>query len=205
MGTMTEGNEGRRRYQRYPAEFKREQLERNLRGEVTAAELSPELGVGRTLIQRWKHLVTKGGETAVGAEEEVVPASALKAAQQGIWELARAGAEDDAGRVSRGRPGRNQRKSRVGTARPRGNGAPRDGDLSAPPAHDDGEPPLRHGLQHGGPELEPRDPEPTRVSTAPRGGPGVADRQGSPAVHKPGSTTGLIRSDGRRLGSKRLY
>lgn len=87
---MAEEREGRRRYQRFPAEFKREQVERILRGEVTAAELSRELGVGRTLIQRWKHLVTKGGETAVGAEEEVVPASALRAAQQRIRELERA-------------------------------------------------------------------------------------------------------------------
>ncbi|MBL8998226.1 MAG: transposase [Gemmatimonadetes bacterium] len=68
VGRAAEGSEGRRRHRQYPAEFKREQIERILRGEVTAAELSRELGVRRTLIQRWMHLVTKGGETAVRAE-----------------------------------------------------------------------------------------------------------------------------------------
>lgn len=47
VGRVAEGSEGRRRYQRYPAEFKREQIERILRGEVTAAELSRELGARR--------------------------------------------------------------------------------------------------------------------------------------------------------------
>lgn len=81
---------GRGAYRRYTPEFKREQVERGLRGDITIAELSRELGVARSLIQRWKHLLTKGGETAVGAEEEVVPASALRAAQQRIRELERA-------------------------------------------------------------------------------------------------------------------
>jgi transposase-like protein len=35
-------------YRRYSAEFKREQVDRILRGEVTAAELSRELGVARS-------------------------------------------------------------------------------------------------------------------------------------------------------------
>lgn len=87
---MAVEREGRRGYRRYSAEFKREQIERILRGELTAAELSRELGVARSLIQRWKYLLTKGGETAVGSEEEVVPASALRAAQQRIRELERA-------------------------------------------------------------------------------------------------------------------
>lgn len=40
---MAKWSEGRRRYQRNPAEFKREQIVRILRGEVTPAELSREL------------------------------------------------------------------------------------------------------------------------------------------------------------------
>jgi transposase len=74
----------------YTPEFKREQISRVLRGELTVAELSRELGIARSLIQRWKHLVTQGGETAVGANEAVVPASALRAAEQRIRELERA-------------------------------------------------------------------------------------------------------------------
>lgn len=74
----------------YTAEFKRQQLDRVLKGEVTIAELSRELGISRSLIQRWKQLVTQGAETAVGANEDVVPASELRAAQQRIRELERA-------------------------------------------------------------------------------------------------------------------
>jgi transposase len=86
MGTVTKGPG----YRRYHADFKREQIERILRGEVTAAELSRELGVARSLIQRWKYLLTKGGETAVASDDDVVPASALRAAQARIRELERA-------------------------------------------------------------------------------------------------------------------
>ena len=86
MGAVAKG-EG---YRRYTGEFKREQVERILRGEVTAAELARELGVARSLIQRWKWLLTRGGEMAVTAEGDVVPISALRAAQQRIRELERA-------------------------------------------------------------------------------------------------------------------
>jgi len=88
MGAMAQERESRGPYKRYSAEFKREQVERVLRGELTAAELSRELGIARSQIQRWKHLLTKGGETAVASDEDVVPASARRAAQQRIreWE-----------------------------------------------------------------------------------------------------------------------
>lgn len=46
MGTMAV--ERRWPYKRYSAEFKREQIERVLRGEITAAELSRELGIARS-------------------------------------------------------------------------------------------------------------------------------------------------------------
>jgi len=87
MATMARDSTGRRLY---TAEFKRQQIERILRGEITAAELSRELGIARSLIQRWKHLVARGSETAVGANQEVVPLGELRAAQQRIRELERA-------------------------------------------------------------------------------------------------------------------
>jgi transposase len=73
----------------YTAEFKRQQVERVVRGELTISELSREIGVSRNLLQRWKQLITVGAETAVAANEDVVPASDLRAAQQKIRELER--------------------------------------------------------------------------------------------------------------------
>ena len=58
MEQIPRGSDGRRLF---TAEFKREQIDRVLRGEVTVAELSRELGITRSLIQRWKHLATQGG------------------------------------------------------------------------------------------------------------------------------------------------
>jgi transposase len=87
MEHVTRGSNGRRVY---TAEFKREQVSRVLRGEATLAEVSRELGISRSLLQRWKQLVARGAETAVAANEDVVPASELRAAQQRIRELERA-------------------------------------------------------------------------------------------------------------------
>ena len=87
MPTMARDRNGRRQY---TAEFKREQIERITRGEITAAELSRELGIARSRLQRWKHLMATAGETAVQANEPVVPVSALRAAEQRIRELERA-------------------------------------------------------------------------------------------------------------------
>ncbi len=74
----------------FSAEFKREQVGRMVRGEITPAELARELGVQPGLIRRWKFLVTRGSETAVAANEDVVPASQLRIAEQRIRELERA-------------------------------------------------------------------------------------------------------------------
>ena len=81
------GSDGRRLFN---AEFKRQQIARLESGEVTISELSRELGVSRTLIQRWKRLLTEGAETAVRANEDVVPVRELRAAQERIRELERA-------------------------------------------------------------------------------------------------------------------
>jgi len=49
MGAMAQEKEVRGPYRRYTAAFKREQIERVLRGDVTAAELSRELGIARSM------------------------------------------------------------------------------------------------------------------------------------------------------------
>jgi transposase len=87
MESIPRGSDGRRLF---TAEFKRQQIDRVLKGELTAAELSRELGVSRPLVQRWKYLATKGAETAVGSNGDVVPVTELRAAQQRIKELERA-------------------------------------------------------------------------------------------------------------------
>jgi transposase len=74
----------------FTADFKREQIGRLTGGELTVAELSRDLQVSPALVRRWKHLQEAGGHTAVTANEDVVPASELRAAQQRIRELERA-------------------------------------------------------------------------------------------------------------------
>lgn len=86
MDSVSRGTDGRRLF---TAEFKRQQIDRLLKGEVTAAELSRELGINRSLIQKWKYLATKGAEAAVGSNGEVVPVGELRAAQARIKELER--------------------------------------------------------------------------------------------------------------------
>ena len=86
MEPMARKSDGRRMF---TPEFKRQQIERVLRGEVTIAELSRELQISRNLLARWKSLMTQAAETEVESNEDVVPASELKAAQQQIRELQR--------------------------------------------------------------------------------------------------------------------
>lgn len=74
----------------FAADFKREQIDRVERGEVTQAELARELGVQAGLIRRWRFLAKKGSEVAVQTGEAVVPASELRSALQRIQELERA-------------------------------------------------------------------------------------------------------------------
>jgi len=86
MARFARKSDGRRIF---PAEFKREQIGRVLRGELTLAELSRRLGIARGLLQRWKRLMTQGAETAVAAHAIVMPATELQAAQAHIRELER--------------------------------------------------------------------------------------------------------------------
>ena len=103
MESIPRGSDGRRLF---TAEFKRQQIDRILKGELTVSELSRELGVSRPLIQKWKYLPTKGAETAVGSNGDVVPVTELRAAQQRIKELeralGRATMENDILRAARG-------------------------------------------------------------------------------------------------------
>ena len=87
METQRRGSDGRRLFS---AEFKREQVARVLRKEITFAELSRELGIDQSVVRRWQNLIDRGSRTAVAANEDVVPASELRAAQQRIRELERA-------------------------------------------------------------------------------------------------------------------
>ncbi len=87
METHRRGADGRRLF---TTQFKQEQLVRLARGELTLPELARELAISPSVLRRWHQLSTNGSTAAVGADEEVVPASALRAAQQRIKELERA-------------------------------------------------------------------------------------------------------------------
>ena len=87
METHRRGSDGRRLF---TAEFKREQVARVLRKELTFAELSRELGISLSVVRRWQLLMDRGSRAAVTANEDVVPLSELRAAQLRIRELERA-------------------------------------------------------------------------------------------------------------------
>jgi transposase-like protein len=57
MGTIARKSDGRRIF---TDKFKREQIGRVWRGELTVAELSRKLGIARSLLQRWKRLMPPG-------------------------------------------------------------------------------------------------------------------------------------------------
>lgn len=87
METPRRGSDGRRYF---TPEFKREQVARVLGNELTFAELSRELSINQSVVRRWQLLVDRGSQTAVAANEDVVPASALRLAEGRIRELERA-------------------------------------------------------------------------------------------------------------------
>lgn len=79
------------------AAFKREQISRVLREEVTVAELSRELAVEQSVIRRENQLADRASMTAATANKEVVPASEPRVAQRRIKEArARVGAREGA-------------------------------------------------------------------------------------------------------------
>ena len=87
METHRRGSDGRRYF---TAQFKQEQLARVAGEEVTRAELSRELAVSASVIRRSQHLSATGSAAAVGANEDVVPASELRGALVRIRALERA-------------------------------------------------------------------------------------------------------------------
>jgi len=66
MTTIARKSDGRRIF---TVEFKREQIARVRRGELTLAELSRKLGIAPSLLQRWKRHIPPGAETARGARQ----------------------------------------------------------------------------------------------------------------------------------------
>ena len=87
METHRRGSDGRRFF---TTQFKQEQIARVVRQELTLSELARELAVSPSVVQRWQHLSTKGSSAAVASNQEVVPVSELRAAQQRIRDLERA-------------------------------------------------------------------------------------------------------------------
>lgn len=87
MGEIARGSDGRRLF---TPEFKRQQIGRVLRGEITHSELCRELDIKSSVVSKWRRLAEQGSQTAVSANEDVVPASQLREAQQRIRELERA-------------------------------------------------------------------------------------------------------------------
>ena len=62
----------------FTAEFKRAQVGRVVRGEVTIAELSRELEVSPSLVRRWQHLSGTGVGGGVLAKGAGVPADGAR-------------------------------------------------------------------------------------------------------------------------------
>ena len=86
MARIARKSDGRRIF---TTEFKREQIGRVLRGELTLAGLSRKLGIARGLLQRWKRLVSQGTGIAAVRADGVVPVRELRTAEQQIGDLQR--------------------------------------------------------------------------------------------------------------------
>jgi len=78
MATIARKSDGRRIF---TDAFKRKQVDRVWRGELTLAELSRKLGIARSLLQRWKRLMPHGNGVADPARTRSGPASVLTATQ----------------------------------------------------------------------------------------------------------------------------
>jgi transposase len=73
----------------FTVEFKRGVVQQLLKGEQTLAEVSRELDIQPSVVRQWKRRFDAGATTAVAANDDVVPASALREAHQRIRELER--------------------------------------------------------------------------------------------------------------------
>jgi transposase-like protein len=78
MTNIARKSDGRRIF---TDEFKRKQIGRVWRGEVTVAELGRRLGIARSLLQRWKRLVPNGANGANAARRVSTPTSEQRSTQ----------------------------------------------------------------------------------------------------------------------------
>jgi transposase-like protein len=78
MARISRKSDGRRIF---TDEFKRMQIDRVWRGELSVAELSRKLGIARSLLQRWKRLMPRGGVAAAAGRRLATPAMALRTDQ----------------------------------------------------------------------------------------------------------------------------
>ena len=70
MASIPRKKDGRRIF---TDKFKREQIGRVLRGELTVAELSRKLGIARSLLQRWKRPLPQRTATVSALTERLTP------------------------------------------------------------------------------------------------------------------------------------
>lgn len=78
MARIARKSDGRRIF---TDEFKREQIDRVWRGEMSLAELSRKLGIARSLLQRWKRIMPSAAAPGGSAARHVTPTSGLRAEQ----------------------------------------------------------------------------------------------------------------------------
>jgi transposase-like protein len=78
MANIARKSDGRRIF---TDEFKRRQIDRVSRGDLTIAELSRKTGIARSLLHRWKHSVAHGTILAGAVRERVTPAGKLQGEQ----------------------------------------------------------------------------------------------------------------------------
>ena len=87
MGEIAQGADRRRLF---TPEFKKQQIDRVQRGELTLSDLTRELDVSPSVTRRWKRLFEQGSTAEMSANEDVVPARQLREAEARIRELERA-------------------------------------------------------------------------------------------------------------------
>jgi len=76
MPRIARKSDGRRIFS---PDFKREQIDRLWRGEMTVAELSRKLGIAPSLLQRWKRLRSQEADGLDGARARVTPGTPSRA------------------------------------------------------------------------------------------------------------------------------
>lgn len=78
MTRIARKSDGRRIF---TAKFKREQIGRVLRGELSVGELSKKLGIARSLLHRWKRHTPQGSERADVVSGRASPAREMRVDQ----------------------------------------------------------------------------------------------------------------------------